>query len=183
MPSCTCGHWFTFVSPYWLWGSWPRCHFAHYICWMTDNELVQVAGTRHRLGWLEPFPRFPKSKVKENCSLLSWACELPRGRLWVADDRLPCLMVLICPQDETWQVEGRQVLPEWRPLFHPRPWAWSSPPSSPNLPKSFPAVRASKTPGYTIWLGFCDLQQKDSWLRPVNLVTWAKRARTGGTSC
>lgn len=56
----------------------------------------------------------------------------------------------------------------------------NSPPCSSSLPKSFPAVRASKTPGWKSWLGFCNLQQKDPWLRQVNLVAGVSR-ETGET--
>lgn len=51
----------------------------------------------------------------------------------------------------------------------------NSPPCSSSLPKSFPAVRASKTSGWKSWLGFCNLQQKDPWLRQVNLVAGVSR--------
>lgn len=72
-------------------------------------------------GWTDQSlsPDFPGQRWRR-IALSFGAHELPGGRLWVTGD-LPCLMVLTCPQDETWQVERRQSGKGGIPHSIPRP--------------------------------------------------------------
>lgn len=123
------------------------------------------------IGWANwsLSPEFPKSKVEEYCPLFLWAYELPGGRFWVIDDNLPCLIVLTCLQNETWQVErkeGRAGVASLVPF--PGPWAQEPQFSKPQV---IPSCESQEIPPvYVSWseLGFCHLQQKDPWLSQVN---------------
>lgn len=139
-----------------------------------------MVGTQYRLGQVEIVPRI--SQIKGGRKLLS----LPLGSWTTRRQALGYRWPPSLPYGAHLSAKGIPASREerrscWSGIPHSIPSPEIRSPSSPSLPKSFPAARANKSPPVYVSyseLEFCHLHQKDPWLRQVNPEVWATRLRT-----